>query len=319
MFLGMVVAGILFYRWEPLPFIMCSLLIMVFTYLTVVKIQEPEPERLLLPPRAGHLGRDQAGLAVDPPDQGHPAVHGRQLSVGVDSGRAASLHHALFHLHAGGDRAGRRPPAGSGRESPTWSPGWRAATWPTSTAALGSCASVCGSIWAGASSGVFLTDIKWAFIFLPIFGLGGSIVLTLPYAILIRLMPKEHIGQFTGMFSMMRGFANIIAPVVAGGAIDIAATSSRRHGREIRGDLAGVGGDDRHLALLLPGHGQRGGPQRLKPPRPGQAKPEGPYWRPTGRREGGLREAADRSKAAPGSAGGGACRGRPSRGSPARS
>jgi MFS family permease len=66
-----------------------------------------------------------------------------------------------------------------------------------------------------------MTDIKWAFIFLPIFGLGGSIVLTLPYAILIRLMPREHIGQFTGMFSMMRGLANIIAPVLAGVAIDV--------------------------------------------------------------------------------------------------
>jgi MFS family permease len=75
----------------------------------------------------------------------------------------------------------------------------------------------------GCLFGVFITDVKWAFIFLPLFGLGGSIVLTLPYAILIRLMPKEHIGQFTGMFSMMRGLANIVAPLVAGGAIDLAA------------------------------------------------------------------------------------------------
>jgi MFS family permease len=74
----------------------------------------------------------------------------------------------------------------------------------------------------GCLFGVFITDVKWAFIFLPLFGLGGSIVLTLPYAILIRLMPKEHVGQFTGMFSMMRGLANIIAPLVAGAAIDIA-------------------------------------------------------------------------------------------------
>jgi maltose/moltooligosaccharide transporter len=51
MFLGMVVAGVLFYRWNPLPFILCSVLMMVFTYLTVVKIHEPEPERSLLPPR----------------------------------------------------------------------------------------------------------------------------------------------------------------------------------------------------------------------------------------------------------------------------
>jgi MFS family permease len=74
----------------------------------------------------------------------------------------------------------------------------------------------------GCVLGFFLRDIKWAFIFLPIFGLGGSIVLTLPYAILMKLMPKEHIGQFTGMFSMMRGLANIAAPVIAGAAIDIA-------------------------------------------------------------------------------------------------
>ena len=39
MFLGMVVAGVLFYRWEPLPFILCGLLIMVFTYFTVRRIR----------------------------------------------------------------------------------------------------------------------------------------------------------------------------------------------------------------------------------------------------------------------------------------
>ena len=76
--------------------------------------------------------------------------------------------------------------------------------------------------FGGCMLGFFMRDIKWAFIFLPIFGLGGSIVLTLPYAILMSLMPKEHIGQFTGMFSMMRGLANIVAPVLAGAAIDIA-------------------------------------------------------------------------------------------------
>ena len=32
MFLGMVVAGVMFARWIPSPFILCSILIMVFTY-----------------------------------------------------------------------------------------------------------------------------------------------------------------------------------------------------------------------------------------------------------------------------------------------
>jgi MFS family permease len=87
----------------------------------------------------------------------------------------------------------------------------------------------------GCVMGTFMPNIKWAFIVLPLFGLGGSIALTLPYAIFIRLMPKEHIGQYTGMFSMMRGFANIIAPLITGGAIDLAAyyfKGGPRAGRE---------------------------------------------------------------------------------------
>ena len=93
--------------------------------------------------------------------------------------------------------------------------------------------------------------------FLPIFGLGGSIVLTLPYAILMRLMPKEHIGQFTGMFSMMRGLANIIAPLIAGVAIDIAG-NYMPDGREYAVIWLVLGPDDRDLAVLLP---QRRGPR----------------------------------------------------------
>jgi MFS family permease len=53
-----------------------------------------------------------------------------------------------------------------------------------------------------------------------VFGLGGAVVLTLPYAILIRIMPKANIGQFTGMLSMVRGLAFVIAPLLAGGVID---------------------------------------------------------------------------------------------------
>ena len=55
MFLGMVVAGLLFARWIPLPFILCSLLIMVFTYMTVRRFDEPEPESAP-PPRQGVWG-----------------------------------------------------------------------------------------------------------------------------------------------------------------------------------------------------------------------------------------------------------------------
>ena len=223
MFLGMVVAGVLFYRWEPLPFILCSVLIMVFTYLTVVKIQEPEPELSRLPPRQGILGELKR------------IWRSTRQSKDIQRFMVASF---LWESTL----AGLRPfimlyfiySLGATAQVGALLLGLVGITYMVAGLASGFLADKYGrsrvmrvGLWVylgGCLFGVFITDIKWAFVFLPLFGLGGSIVLTLPYAILIRLMPKEHIGQFTGMFSMMRGLANIVAPVIAGGAIDIART-----------------------------------------------------------------------------------------------
>jgi MFS-type transporter involved in bile tolerance (Atg22 family) len=223
MFLGMVVAGVLFYRWEPLPFILCGLLIMGFTYLTVVKIHEPEPEHSALPPRAS--------LWVEI----KRVWESTRQTKGIRRFMVASF---LWESTL----AGLRPfimlyfiySLGATAQTGALLLGLVGVTYMVAGLGSGFLADKYGrlrimriGLWVylgGCLLGVFLTDIKWAFIFLPIFGLGGSIVLTLPYAILIRLMPKEHIGQFTGMFSMMRGFANIIAPIIAGAAIDIAGT-----------------------------------------------------------------------------------------------
>ena len=217
MFLGMVVAGVLFYRWEPLA----------------VHPVRPPHHGLHLPhgrqgsaspsrrrssgrERQGIVGRDQAHLALHEENKPHPAVHGRHLPVGVDPGRPAALHHAVLHLHP----RSHRP------RSARCSSGLVGVTYMVAALASGYLADKYGRFrlmrvglvvfLGGCMLGFFMRDIKWAFIFLPIFGLGGSIVLTLPYAILMSLMPKEHIGQFTGMFSMMRGLANIVAPVLAG-------------------------------------------------------------------------------------------------------
>ena len=223
MFMGMVVAGILFYRWRPLPFILCSLLIMVFTYLTVARIREPEPDRALLPPHQGlraEIRRVFRSVRQNKPIQRFMVASflwestlaglrpfimlyfiytlGSTAQVGALLLGLVGVTYMIAGVISGylADRYGR-------------SRVMRAGLWVY----LGGCI-----------LGTFLHDIKWAFVFLPIFGLGGSIVLTLPYAILIRLMPREHIGQFTGMFSMMRGLANVIAPLVAGAAIDIGGT-----------------------------------------------------------------------------------------------
>lgn len=221
MFMGMVVAGVLFYRWEPLPFIMCSVLIMVFTYLTVVKIHEPEPEFSLLPPRLSIRGEVKRIWYSTRQNKG---IQRFMLASFLWESTLAGLRPfiMLYFIYSLGATA----------QVGALLLGLVGVTYMVAGLASGFLADKYGrsrimrvGLWVylgGCLFGVFITDIKWAFVFLPIFGLGGSIVLTLPYAILIRLMPKEHIGQFTGMYSMTRGLANVIAPVVAGGAIDIA-------------------------------------------------------------------------------------------------
>lgn len=221
MFLGMVVAGILFYRWEPLPFIMCSVLIMVFTYLTVSKIHEPEPDLSALPPRKGIWGELKH---VWQSTRQHKSIQRFMVASFLWESTLAGLRPfiMLYFIYD----------LGATSQVGALLLGLVGITYMIAGVASGFLADRYGrslimriGLWVylgGCIFGVFITDVKWAFAFLPIFGLGGSIVMTLPYAILIKLMPKEHIGQFTGMFSMTRGLANIIAPVVAGGAIDIA-------------------------------------------------------------------------------------------------
>jgi MFS family permease len=219
MFLGMVVLGFMFAKWKPSPFIFTGFIIMVFTYLTVTKIREPEPDR------SSQLVRPSVWREVG----------GIFKSTWRDKNiRRFMVAAFLWESTLGGLRPfiilyfkyslGARDEAG-----------------PLLLALVGVVYVVAGllsgyladkygrsrimmiGLWVylgGCFLGVFMNDIKWAFIFLPIFGLGGAVVMTLPYAILIRLMPKAHVGQFTGMFSLVRGLANIVAPLIAGGAID---------------------------------------------------------------------------------------------------
>jgi maltose/moltooligosaccharide transporter len=222
MFLAMLVFGSLFAQWQPLPFILCGLMILVLTYITVTNIQEPEPDRSALPPREGIWTE----------------VRRVFRSVRQDKGIWPFLT-AVFLWES--TLAGVRPFIVLYFRRALGAP---AEVWPLLLGLLGVTYVVAGllggyladklgririmriGLWVylgGCVLGTFMPNINWAFIALPLFGLGGSIALTLPYAIFIRLMPKERIGQYTGMFSMMRGLANIIAPLIAGGAIDLAA------------------------------------------------------------------------------------------------
>ena len=220
MFLGMVVAGVLFARWIPSPFILCSVLIMVFTYLTVRRFNEPEPESTP-PPRQGVWG--EVKQVIRSTAQNKP-IQSFMIAAFLWESTLAGLRPfiMLYFINS----LGASTSVGAlllGLVGITYMIAGLASGWLADK--YGRLLIMRVGLWVylgGCIFGFFVKDIKWTFLFLPIFGLGGSIVLTLPYAILIKLMPKEHIGQFTGMFSMTRGLANIIAPLIAGVAIDIA-------------------------------------------------------------------------------------------------
>ena len=77
------------YRWEPLPFILCSLLLMIFTYLTVVKVQEPEPDHDVLPPCQGIWGRLSRSFNRSGRTNPSSASWWRELLVGIHACRPA--------------------------------------------------------------------------------------------------------------------------------------------------------------------------------------------------------------------------------------
>lgn len=219
MFMGMFVAGQLFY-WTPVaPFVLCGMLLILFTFITASEFTEPEPDMRNIPPRVGLV---EEGKRIWRSLRAHPRIQRFMVATFLWESTLAGLRafimlYFVYALHT------------------TTSIGADllvlvGATYMIAGVAAGYMADRYGrsrimriGLWVylgGCVFGFFVRDIKWLFIVLPIFGLGGSIVMTLPYAILIRLMPREHIGQFTGMFSMMRGLANIFAPLIAGAAID---------------------------------------------------------------------------------------------------
>jgi MFS family permease len=54
---------------------------------------------------------------------------------------------------------------------------------------------------------------------LPLVAFGGGMILTLPYAILMPLMPEEEHGLVTGFYSFSRGLGILLGPLLAGLAI----------------------------------------------------------------------------------------------------
>lgn len=76
-----------------------------------------------------------------------------------------------------------------------------------------------------------VTDIKWLLaVALPFGGIAGAVVMTLPYALLIPMMPSRRHGRLTGLYSTSRGIGIMLGPILAGAAISIAPSSYLAHG-----------------------------------------------------------------------------------------
>lgn len=56
---------------------------------------------------------------------------------------------------------------------------------------------------------------------LPVVAMGGGVVMTLPYAVLIPMMPEGQHGALTGFFSLTRGLGTVAGPLVVGIAIQV--------------------------------------------------------------------------------------------------
>jgi MFS family permease len=78
----------------------------------------------------------------------------------------------------------------------------------------------------------FVSQDPWVVLpAVPLIAFGGGTILTLPYALLIPLMPEDEHGILTGFYSFSRGFGILLGPLIAGVAISL-----------LRGPLAGTHG-----------------------------------------------------------------------------
>ncbi len=220
MFLGMLAAPFLFSVSPALPFVICGVLVLVFTYVTVSKVDEPRP------PMAGQqerrsMWREMARLGRD--TWANLPIRRFMAAAFLWEGTLAALRPFILSYFTDS--------LGASFNMSGWILVEVGAIYLVAGLLSGYLADRFGRFLimrigiviyaAGSIVAIFMTDYRWAFVVLPLFGLGGAIVMTLPYAILMKLMPRDQIGGFTAMFSMVRGAAVIFAPMVAGAAIDL--------------------------------------------------------------------------------------------------
>jgi MFS family permease len=61
----------------------------------------------------------------------------------------------------------------------------------------------------------------------PLVAFGGGVTMSLPYALLIPMMPRGAHGAVTGLYSLSRGLGTALGPLLAGIAIEVAGEDFR--------------------------------------------------------------------------------------------
>ncbi|MGH2894226.1 MAG: MFS transporter, partial [Solirubrobacteraceae bacterium] len=56
---------------------------------------------------------------------------------------------------------------------------------------------------------------------IPFVAVGGGVIMTLAYAVLMPLMPEDEHGALTGFYSLSRGIGIVMGPILAGVAISV--------------------------------------------------------------------------------------------------
>lgn len=69
--------------------------------------------------------------------------------------------------------------------------------------------------------GGFPTTITPMLIGLPIVALGGAVLMTLPYGLLMSMMPEGSEGAVSGLYGFSRGLGGILGPIGVGAAIEL--------------------------------------------------------------------------------------------------
>lgn len=69
--------------------------------------------------------------------------------------------------------------------------------------------------------GVGVTSLEPALVGLPVIALGGAVLMTLPYGLMLSMIPPGAEGAVSGLYGFSRGLGGILGPILVGVTIDV--------------------------------------------------------------------------------------------------